>query len=370
MGTIKKKIIFIIPGMHGGGAERVFSLLVRHINRDKYIPVLALIKKEGKFLKDIPSDVEIIDLNSNRARYAWCKIIKLLWNQKPDIVFSTLGQVNLMLASLKFLLPRKTKYIAREANIVSFNIPNEGSPMLFYIFYKTFLRKMDLIICQSQEMKLDLQKNFRVPIEKMKVINNPVDINEINIKRVEETERINEKNYFLAVGRLEPQKGYDRLIQAFSLSPLLNAHLYIIGKGGEGSLEEKLKKQVSDLNLNNRVIFLGFQDNPYKYMNSCKALIMTSHYEGFPNVAIEANACGVPVIAFDCPGVREAIVDGVNGWLVEQDNINSLAQKIEQVSAMEFDKNKILEYVINKYKVNLIVNKYEHVFEEIKQVTS
>ena len=115
-----------------------------------------------------------------------------------------------------------------------------------------------------------------------------------------------------------------------------------------GEEKEKLLNLSKELNIEDRVHFLGFQKNPYKYMAQADLLILSSRYEGLPNVVLEANTCGLPVVAYNCPGgTREIIKDGLNGFLVECGNIDELAYKIEEA---------IKE--LNQYQNDMIVQEY------------
>jgi len=96
-----KKILFILPNMEGGGSEKVMATILRHLDRKKFKPLLLLLEKKGPFLKKLPEDLEIIDLNSRRARYALWGIVKTVAKQKPDIVFSTLGHLNLLISIIR-----------------------------------------------------------------------------------------------------------------------------------------------------------------------------------------------------------------------------------------------------------------------------
>ena len=99
MSIRKRKVLFIIPGLRGGGAERVIVTLLNHLNRKKFILTLAVVDiRDEVFLNQIPKDVDLIDLKSKRVRYAIIKIIRLIWNYQPNIVISTLEHLNLTLA--------------------------------------------------------------------------------------------------------------------------------------------------------------------------------------------------------------------------------------------------------------------------------
>jgi glycosyltransferase involved in cell wall biosynthesis len=157
------------------------------------------------------------------------------------------------------------------------------------------------------------------------------------------------------------EKGFEDVIKAFSYVKSPNIHLTMIG---EGILRPSLERLSLDLDLSNKITFLGFQKNPYKYMSKAKCLVLTSHYEGFPNVVLEANACGIPVIAFNSPGgVSEIIDNGKNGWLIENRSLTDLAKKIEETASQNFEKDQIKNYIEQRFGVTKILRQYQELFD-------
>lgn len=360
----KHQVLFIIPSMHGGGSERVVSHLIKNINPEQFDLTLVLIKKEGVFVKDIPHHVKVIDLGFSRTRYAPIKIFRLLWKLKPDLVFSTLGHLNLLIASLKAFMPKKTKFIARESSTVSLHNRNEVYPDLFDFLFRTVYKNFDRIVCQSEFMQQDLIHNYKVPVEKTIVINNPIDDNYIK-QSIEGTTNPYTSNavHFVSIGRLSREKGVDRLIKAFKFVSNKNIHLNIIGDGVD---KNKLISLSKSEGLDSSISFLGFQENPYGYMHYAKALIQTSHYEGFPNVVIEANACGTPVIGFKSPGgISEIITEAFCGTLVDNGNLKELANEIMKAANKDFDKQRIIDHTIERYSLKKIISKYERLFCDV-----
>jgi glycosyltransferase involved in cell wall biosynthesis len=361
MSVKKQKILFIIPSMRGGGAERVMMTLLNHLDRSRFDPILALVKKEGPLLDKLPSDLPIIDLNAGNARYAIIKIIRLVWSVKPDVVFSTLGYLNLLIALIKIFLPRNIRLIAREGSIPSVQNKREKYPRIFDWLYTNVYHRFDCIIAQSQYMRRDLIENFNIPDEKVIVINNPVDIERVTVLSGEMScsypaNKIN----LLAVGRLSQEKGYDVLLQAMALLTG-DYHLTILGIGPD---EDMLLELSENLGLQEKVTFKGFQNNPYLWMKDADLMILSSRYEGFPNVVLEANTCGTPVIAFSCPGgTAEIIEDGVNGFLVKCEDHTAMAEAIEHSRLITWDKMKIQKNISEKYNINFIINKYENMLK-------
>ena len=356
--AIKKKLLVFVPSLGVGGSERFIVYFVNNLDREKFDIKLVLIKKEGPYLDELKKDIQVIDLNSKGVIYALFKMIKLIKRENPDIVFSTLGFLNLTFAIIKKLFPN-TKFVARESTLVSKHFNN-----FIKFLYKLFYKNLDLIIAQVECMKRDLVENFSIPEDKIKVIYNPVDIEGIQ-KRSLTRERLfsNEYKNLIAIGRLSREKGFDLLLKAFSKLDV-GYRLYILGEGEERG---NLLKLAENLKIRDRVFFLGFQKNPYKYLAQADLMVLPSRYEGLPNVVLEANALGIPVVAFDCPGgTREIIRNGFNGFLVKCEDVDKLAFYIERAVNYNWDKSQIIKYIRENFSVKKIIEKYEREILNLK----
>jgi glycosyltransferase involved in cell wall biosynthesis len=363
MDVRKKKIMFVLPSLDGGGAERVMLTLIEHIDREKFEPIFVLTKKEGRYVHvlDTLPPMEVIDLDAPQARYAIKKLAKLIWKKKPDIVFSTLGYLNLLIALIRPFFSNKIKFISRESNTVSIENKQEKYPKLFDWLYKKVYNNFNLIITQSRYMRDDLVNNFKTKNEKIVVIYNPVNIEDITKKSQVIRSGIypKQKINLLAVGRLSAQKGFDVLIEAMSYLDD-RFHLTILGEGDDEAIH---REWVKELGCQEKITMQGFVDNPYVYMKNADLFVLSSRYEGLPNVVLESNVCGTPCVAFNTPGgTAEVIEDGKTGLLVEEFSASALAKAIEQASALEFDKRYIKEYIQKQFNVKKIVREYERNF--------
>jgi glycosyltransferase involved in cell wall biosynthesis len=176
-----------------------------------------------------------------------------------------------------------------------------------------------------------------------------------------------EFDYILAIGRLNRQKGFDILIKSFAKSDLKNMiKLVILGEGKERG---NLGKLIAKLNLKNQVLLFGKVDNPFIYMKCAKFFILSSRYEGFGNVLLEALACRTPVIATNCEtGPSEIIENGKNGLLVPVEDENALKLAMEKLF---YDRELYKKLKTNTWKsverfgVKNIVKKWINLFEEI-----
>jgi glycosyltransferase involved in cell wall biosynthesis len=309
----RKKIVFLIGSLAGGGAERVFVTLLRHLDRSYFEPHLVLLQAEGEFVCEVPQDVVIHTLNGTRHRRSlpglfllmW-SLVQLLWKIRPQTVLST-GRINLALALARPLLPRGTKLLIRECSVLSVRLKSDTRyPHVWRWLYQRLYRWADNVVCQSDSMVKDMTEEFNLPQQRSVRIYNPIDID-----LVRELGKSGGNPYLaagpqlVAAGRLSNEKGFDLLLAAMPrvIECLPNVRLTILG---QGPLKSALAEQVEKLGLAESVSFLGFQQNPWPYLCHADLFVLPSRRESFCNVLLEALALETPAVAVDCPGaIRE-----------------------------------------------------------------
>lgn len=169
-------------------------------------------------------------------------------------------------------------------------------------------KNSNLIISVSKQIEYSLINDYKIPKEKTKTIYNMFDINQIN--QTNNSHAFNETKFnIVMIGRLETQKGYFHALKIMSYLNTIQSNRYCLNIFGEGALEKKLKKECLELGIADNVIFWGFKENIYSYLKDADIFLMTSLYEGFPMVNVEALACNVPVFSVDCDsGPRELLI--------------------------------------------------------------
>jgi glycosyltransferase involved in cell wall biosynthesis len=355
----KISVIFILPDLETGGAERIVTTIANHLSRDRFEPKILLLRKQGGYLNFLKKDVEIIDINTDRIRHSLKPILGEIYRRKPDIVFSGFGEVNAYLALFIKLFPR-TKFIARETNVVTQHVTRKEIKF-FYNFYNNYQK----IIAQSDDMMNDLVDNFNIKKKKIVKINNPVDFDFINEKLTvsskPESFKYNYKNV-VAIGNLSARKGFDNLLKVFSRLKNENIMLHILGDGKD---KDVLLQMKDFLGLKN-VIFHGRQDNPYEFLKYADLFILSSRYEGFPNVLLEAGACGTYSLANNCPGgINEIIQHQVNGEVANIENYEDFSQKIMEVLQGNYNRDGIKNSIRSRFSKEIILNKYEKVLLDL-----
>jgi glycosyltransferase involved in cell wall biosynthesis len=325
--------------------------------------------QNASLASDVPEDVHFMDLGCKRVRYALPKIAHLLWRHRPDVVLSTLGHLNLALSLIRPLLPSKTMYVARETNIVSRLIAYYPMPRLWTWAYRLFYSRFDRLICQSKDMAQDLVQGYGFPERKIRLIHNPVDAVRLRQLSAEGSDdpvlwaRWQAANglRLVAAGRLAPEKGFDMLVAAMGMCRDLPLTLFILG---EGSLRAELEQQLRNESLQDRVVLCGFQRNPYVYLARADAFVLSSRFEGLPNVVLEAMACRTPVVALSAPGGIDELIGGVAGCVIAADvSAESLAQALRQWVASSRDR--LDPSCTVRFEVGSIMAKYESVFDEV-----
>lgn len=320
-------LFFIQNGV--GGAERmtvnIANLLSRHQFNIAFCKVdIPCSAQNGRIDTFIPSDAKIVNVSWSSQIGILRQFYRILKQEQPDIVFSSVMPYNQRLLFLRPIF-KNVKFIVRNDN------------NLFTLsFIKKFALKItyknaDVIVAQTEEMKSELT-NIGLKSSKIVVLHNFIDEKFILDKsKALSPFSLNRAVRFVSVGRIATQKGFDILIQAFSLvkKHIPDAELYIVGdKCGVHKEEyERLINLSLKLGVNDSVIFTGYTDNPYRYIKNSDAFVLSSRYEGLPNVLIEAQYLGIPSAVTKCiPMIGRMIKDGENGYLADTENPSSLAK--------------------------------------------
>lgn len=355
--TVRRKLLFLLPTLSGGGAERVVITLIQNLDSERFQIGLAVVDlRNAVYLADVPPHVELIDLNARRVRFALPGILRLVWSRQPDVVFSTLGHLNLALAVSRPLFPKGPLYCARETNIVSLVNAAYRKPWLWNLAYRLFYRRFDLVICQSRAMRDDLVQKHALPAAKTVVIHNPIDTERVRaLAGTAIASASNGKLRLLSVGRFSFEKGFDLAIEALALCRRRDIEWTILGVG---PLWQEMEALARSRGVDDQIVFGGFQSNPYPYYRRADAMVVSSRFEGFPNAVLEALACGLPVIATPAPGVAE-LVGSVPGCILANEiSAEALADEIAHFNPGL----RIGPEALRPYELAVIVKRYEEAF--------
>ena len=316
------------------------------VNISKMLPrnefdVKYVIIRDNKYDKTSTSIIDFIpygyDITIVEAQNQIDKVWKFFWiikKERPDIVFASHYNIIDKILIMKPFL-KGVKFIIRAEN--QYSTFSSIKKLIIKLTYS----KADIMIAQTDEMKTNFVDNRVLPSSRIVTLENPVDKDYIEEKLVNVTNPYpnNGKKHIVAVGRFHPQKGYDFLVK--SLVKLKETQkdvdLYIIGSflGQWQSEYEKVMQMAEQLDVKDIIHCLGFNDNPYVYVKYADCFVLSSRYEGLPNVLVESLYLKTPVAAFKCiPIIERMVREGVDGYLAEKENIDSLTTAISNALKM------------------------------------
>lgn len=360
------KIMFFIPSLEGGGAERVALNLAREAVSNNVEIFVVVSKAGGKLLQDMNKIATIIDLKKSRVNQCVRPLAKAIDFVKPDAVISFMDHCNIVLLLCKIFANYKNfKTIISVHNNLEVNLTKTSrwkGGLIKFLVSKLYSRA-DSIVCVSNGVKFSLSKFLKErTLNKTYVIYNPSLDESIMSKAREGIDLpfvLEDHKLVCAVGRLTKQKGFDLLISAYAAlkDHSLSSRLIILGEGEE---RENLINLIDKLNLKNEVFLLGFQDNPYKYISKSDLFVFSSRWEGFGVALVEALYLKTNVVSFDCDyGPREILDNGFYGELVPNEDVHSLS--IAMAKALK--ENRKIE--TGDYLLKFTLN---HVFSEYKKL--
>lgn len=353
---MKKTILFAIPNLNGGGAERVTVNFIRNLNPNLYNIRLLLIQKAGPLLDLIPNYVTIVSLNKTKTRQGYLALIKAVNNIKPNIIFTTTNRMNILVLAASFFFKKGIKIFIREPNMPKAQIVNGElstlSKWTYLLMIRLFYPRADKVIAQTEEMADEINQIFKIDNHKIITIHNPIDKAIIDEKIKNATNPF-DSNYInvVAAGRIVKQKGFDILIRGFKQVVEQNDkfRLFIIGNDRIGE-RKALEAQIEKLGLKNYIRFLGFQNNPYKYYYYSDLFVLSSRWEGLPNTVLENLYLKKPIVATKCiPYMNKLIRNGKNGFLVDIESPEQLANSILKFKQLNPHNNNKENIIIEDY---------------------
>lgn len=356
--------MLVISSLGGGGAEKVLADLINFLDKRKYDVSLVLFEKKGVNLASVENNAVIYDLKKD-SRYSlpWLIIrLALLFHRiKPDTVISFMSYANILSILSRAVAFTRIKLIITEHSYLSVSLSCVSFGKVKTFLYKSLYGFADICIVPSEGVAEDLNRMFNLKEEYIKTIPNPVNLELIDKRKNEDADN---GKYILSVGRLAPEKGYAHLIKAyFLICDQVEEKLVILGAG---LLESSLRALARSLGVEERVLFLGYQPNPYKFMRKASIFVLSSIWESFALVVVEAMACGVPVIAADCPsGPGEIITNGVNGILVPPSDENALAKAMLELIRSDELRKKISQagrMRSEDFDISKVLPRYEKLF--------
>ena len=318
--------LFFLSDLDGGGAQRTTINLVRHWPGDRPQPTLAVARASGAGRPWLDG-VEPVDLGSGRLRRSLLPLRRLIRRRNPGVVYSTMVGANIIAATSLIGLGNPPPLVARETNS---HRAREDLSFAQRAAAGWAYRRAAAVIALSEGVRGELIEDCRLEPGRVATIHNPVDVEDFRSRAIGAARPWQgDGPVVVAAGRLVRQKGFDILLRAFAAMRASEARLAILGEGPERGA---LATLAGELGLSERIIMPGHVADPAPWFAHAAAFALSSRWEGFGHVLVEAMACGAPAVAFDCPhGPVDIIEDGETGLLVPPQDASALAGALDRV---------------------------------------
>jgi GalNAc-alpha-(1->4)-GalNAc-alpha-(1->3)-diNAcBac-PP-undecaprenol alpha-1,4-N-acetyl-D-galactosaminyltransferase len=328
------KILFVISSLSSGGAERVLCLLANRWCARHDVAVATIKGRDADFFS-LDSRIRRLAFGVRRSRW-WSplphlsilgKLRRLIRNEKPDFVISFVIKTNIF--TLGACLGLGARVIACEHSVIERDDIDPRQHLLRRLFYRRAYRIGVLLGSVREEF---LRVYPRVDPGKVVVIPNPISLERTGIPDFRPFEeqfgcRRGDVDIVLAMGRLIPLKGFDTLISAFAAARRQHARLRLV-IAGEGPELHRLRSIAEAAGVEREILFLGSTRSPDAALGQADVFAMTSRFEGFPMALVEAYIAGLPVVAFNAPGVRDIVENEVSGLLVDYGKTEDFARAL------------------------------------------
>mgnify|MGYP006088005759 CR=1 FL=1 len=363
---MKKQLIIFMPSIEGGGVEKNLFLVSNYLC--KKLNNVTLITISKKYKNKFNNSIKFISLTSNfwdklsrRSKYflSIFLLIKEIVKSRNIVVFAFQANIYCIIICKLFSI----KVIARSNSAPA----GWSKNLLKRLVFKFFLNLADRVMVNSIQFKSDLKKEFDVNAT---CIYNPLNNDEIIKKSKKKSKKIftNKKQLkILNIGRLTEQKDQITLLKALNqIKEIIKFEAVIIGRG---KLHKKLSEYILQNNLNQFIKIIDFVDNPFPLLKQAELFILSSKYEGLPNVLLEALTLKKFIISSKCPtGPQEILLNGKGGLLFNVGNHNQLANKIIYYKKNKKKCLKKLSHAVKKlhrfdYQINL--KKYLNLVNQI-----
>jgi glycosyltransferase involved in cell wall biosynthesis len=334
----RRKVCFVLPSLAGGGAERAAVQILNALDDGSWERSMYLFKREGPYLAELSSAIALTAGRSESRLGRWRELREYIAATNPDVVvsflsyFTVLSAVRAALTRARVVFHQQTPMTAFLAD-ADYQWRGTWRKRVFAAVTRLGYSAADLIITSSRGVADDLSAAFGVDPSHVRVVANPVDVGAVVTAASEPLSPEDQARWLrpviVAAGRLADAKNYPLLIEAVArLRTAVPVTVFVLGQGERG---EALQRLAREHGVADAIVWCGFQANPWKFMARADVFALTSRYEGFGNVLIEAMACGVPVVATASPGTRDIVRHGVDGLLVADHTPAAMASALARV---------------------------------------
>jgi glycosyltransferase involved in cell wall biosynthesis len=333
-------VVFIINDLSGGGAEKILQLLSEFLaGRSHTVKVITL--QAGNDAYALDRRIEKVTLKASRARGKFgrlavlpvqaCELAALFRKWRPDICVANLPRSNVALLMTRWFGNRGPAIITEHAYTRDTYPSSRAGDRVMRLLIRWLYPKADGVLTVSKGVGDGLGE-FGIVQERMQVAYNAIELEAIRARAGQAPAALTvcDAPTVITVGRHAEQKDHRTLLRAFALARRrVNARLVLVG---QGPLRGELESLARELEISDSVVFAGWQQNPFPLLARSDLFVLSSRFEGFGIVLVEAMACGLPVISTDCrSGPREILRDGEDGVLVPVGDVEALAEAMTRV---------------------------------------
>jgi glycosyltransferase involved in cell wall biosynthesis len=368
------KIVYVITSTGVGGAEKILYYTVTGLDSTKYSISLCSLKERGEIAKELEKcgvQIHCLRMVNKEGVIGWLssiitlfRLFSYLRKLRPTIVHSFLFRAN--------ILARIAGYLTGVPIIISSIRVMGGEKEFFHFLERMTSFVVDRYVTVSESVKGYIIQKSKIPVEKVSVIYNGVNIKNCDSLQVQNVKLSFSREagniILMTVGRLHKQKGHYYLIHAISKvkKEVLKIRLLIIGEGEE---EKNLKNLVKSLDLTDQIIFTGLKYDVENILPIAELFILPSLWEGMPNAVLEAMATGKPVVATEVGGIPELVIHGETGLLVPPKDSDALASAIIDLLQDKLKAKKMGEVgrirVEEHFNISKTVEKTESLYQEL-----
>ena len=386
---MRQRVLFAICEMSGGGSERQILGILKHLDRQRFQPELYVVSAQGELLDEVPSDVpvhiferrntaQIGRLPGSGYRAQARDLAEVLEERQISLIYDRTHHMTLLTSAATRIRPTPRISVI----VTNPQLDFAANPERFRWIKRRLLRRgyrnADIVAAVSEGARTSAAGYFRIPLNRIETVHNFFDIDRIDRSAREELPDSFGKNEdcfrVVAAGRLHPAKGFDVLIDAVRTAVRDYGHgrlsLIILGAGQDRS---RLERQIRETQLEKHVRLAGFQKNPLSFYRRSDLFVLSSRYEGMPNVLVEAMLCGVPVLSTDCAsGPEEILQQGRFGRLVPVEDSSALAAAINDAirnyPQWQQRVSEAREYIVERYSVEAGIERTVRLFERAAAV--
>ncbi|SHM25923.1 Glycosyltransferase involved in cell wall bisynthesis [Vreelandella subglaciescola] len=357
---IRLLFFFSGTGRFRYGVAEVFRHVLNGLDKERYEPYLVITGTLEEPVDDLSDAVEVIELGRVGLKKAFFPLVRVIRQIRPDVVVSAMEHPNALAVVARLVARRPCKLLLTSHNVLTPRLQYMWSRREGHIILRAIRLTYpyaDHVVCVSEAVRQDLHTH--VPrLERSSVIHNPVLS---QAKLPDPSFECKEQGLIVTSSRLTGYKRVDEVIRALQL---LDDHFHLIVLG-DGPERARLEALVTELDLNDRVEFMGYVDDPFAYYRQAEIFILPSMWEGFGNVLIESMACGCQVVANGSAWAPpEVLGHGDYGFLYEGGDPEKLASAIREAADHPKPQGKLLEYA-GRFTDQRAAREYEALFDSL-----